>query len=151
MNFSVQLILQICTTDYSGTLVSVTGDRMGVQVTWPDGHVSSFDANWLLERKLPEDKPYSVHGNIIHDGVKLWDKKEMQGNIPSWVRLISLWRMTRLCTSGWTHSTRTVLRCLRTCQPSWANSIVWVLGWVTWDRPCMGKSWASKVFIKSHF
>ena len=82
MNCSVQLILQICTTDYSGTLVSVTGDRMGVQVTWPDGHVSSFDANWLLQRKLPEDKPYSVHGNIIHDGVKLWDKKEMQGNIP---------------------------------------------------------------------
>ena len=74
--------MQICATDYSGTLVSVTDDRMGVQVRWPDDHVSTFDANWLLERKLPEDETSSVHGNIIRDGVKLWGKNEMQGNIP---------------------------------------------------------------------
>ena len=62
--------------------MSVTDDRMGVQITWSDGHVSSFDANWLLERKLPEDKPSFVHGNIIRDGVKLWGKNEIQENIP---------------------------------------------------------------------
>ena len=41
-----------------------------------------MDANWLLECKLPEDKPSFVHGNIIGHGVKLWGKNEKQGNIP---------------------------------------------------------------------
>ena len=52
-------------------------------ITWPDGHVSKFDSEWLRSRRLTEEGESAKKTSFLNKkGVEFWDAKKLQGKIP---------------------------------------------------------------------
>ncbi|XP_067058082.1 gamma-butyrobetaine dioxygenase-like [Acropora muricata] len=52
-------------------------------ITWPDGHVSKFDSEWLHSRRLSEEGESAKKTSFLNKkGVEFWDAKKLQDNIP---------------------------------------------------------------------
>ena len=49
-----------------------------MRIVWPDGHVTTFNAGWLHDRRFPEEKAVE---SIIPEDVELWET-EMKDKIP---------------------------------------------------------------------
>ena len=63
--------------------LDVTQDGEQLVVTWPDGHVSIFDSEWLHSRRLSEGEDSSKErSSLSREGVEIWDAEKLQGNIP---------------------------------------------------------------------
>ena len=63
----------------------VTSDGKEIVITWPDGHVSVFDSDWLHSRRLSEGKERpsgEIPLNLNREGVEFWNAEMLQGKIP---------------------------------------------------------------------
>ena len=60
----------------------VTSDGKEIAITWPDGHVSVFDSDWLYSRRLSDGKERpSSEIPLNKQGVEFWNAEMLQGKI----------------------------------------------------------------------
>ena len=57
--------------DHNDTQLTVPEASDQLHIIWPDGHVSTFNADWLKKRRFPEKK--EAASSIIPDRVQLWE------------------------------------------------------------------------------
>lgn len=61
--------------------VTPDGDR--IVITWPDGHISTFESEWLHSRRLSDRKNSNTDRSTLNrDGVEFWNAEKLQDKIP---------------------------------------------------------------------
>ena len=61
--------------------VTPNGDR--IVITWPDGHISSFESEWLHSRRLSERKGSNTERLTLNRaGVEFWNAEKLHDKIP---------------------------------------------------------------------
>ena len=61
--------------------VTPDGDR--IVITWPDGHISIFESEWLHSRRLSDRKGSNTERSTLNrDGVEFWNAEKLQDKIP---------------------------------------------------------------------
>lgn len=61
----------------------VTPDGDQIVITWPDGHVSMFESEWLHSRRLSDRKgSNSERLTLNREGVEFWNAEKLQDKIP---------------------------------------------------------------------
>lgn len=54
-----------------------------IVITWPDGHTSTFDSEWLHSRRLSDRKGSNTERSTLNrDGVEFWNAEKLQDKIP---------------------------------------------------------------------
>lgn len=61
----------------------VTPDGDQIVITWPDGHVSLFESEWLHSRRLSDRKGSNTERSTLNrEGVEFWNAEKLQDKIP---------------------------------------------------------------------
>ncbi|KAL9988263.1 hypothetical protein ACROYT_G002690 [Oculina patagonica] len=61
----------------------VRQDGEKIIISWPDGHVSVFDSDWLHTRRLSDGEgSRSERSTLNREGVEFWNAEKLQGKIP---------------------------------------------------------------------